>query len=710
MYLQEKVKSLEDELALIGEEEYVSAPSAETAIRAAGRVKIVDGDESRYLGPSSGIAMTRLVMEIAKKNLGAKSIKEIVPEKKAQQIKDRFNKESSKPTSKIYPLISSVPAPNLPPIDLTRRLIEYYYKTGMPRTTSQIDHVHSSPTAQLLLPVLHEPTFDTVVDGVYQGSTRPYENFTTRMVIAISMQKLNSKWAGLADSYYLAALPFLAAAIKPMNIGTLQCFALIAQYSMVTPTRTASFWVVGLATRLCQALGITDEATISTNEHGIAYNVLEVDLRRRLFWIITSMEFGLAHSLGRPSALTIAHDCINVKEFIAVDDNFITPSGVLPGSPLSKKKLIAIHFFRMRLLQAEIRRKLYLKKRPTPLNDDDPWFQVMEKKLKKWLESIPLSDEDTALDLSEWFKVRYNTILIFLYRSSPQIPEPSQRAASLCFEAAVCNIEVQRRQIQDRSVDLTWIFTQTLFMALNTALWALSYPNVRMENRRAKVEDYLQTAQEGIYLASDRWPGVESALEIYDSLIYACLSAYDSTERGSSTPATSSPISTPSTVYSALTPGRTSETSGASPSMYGGQRQLQRSDAVTKHLPISMQLGRAHTDFPMIQVTTDANASSLAAPLGSTRVSLNNSFPSFQPNFIDNPEEISRDHYHSLDSTSDQFSQYFLPEYLSLEPLESLDQKQQSELMDTFERSGWSDMEDVMYQQSEDFYLTTFAS
>ena len=587
----------------------------------------------------------------------------------------------------------------------------------MQKTTNRIDHIHSSPTAQLLLPVLLEPTFDIVVDSVYQGSTRSYENFTTRMVIAISMQKLNSRWAGLADSYYLAALPFLAAAIKPMNLGTLQCFALIAQYSMVTPTRTASFWVVGLATRLCQELGITDEATISTDENGTPYNILEIDLRRRLFWIITSMEFGLAHSLGRTSALTIAPDCINVKEFLAVDDNFITPSGVLPASPLSKKKLIAIHFFRMRLLQAEIRRKLYLKKRPSPLSDDDPWFQVMERKLKKWLESSPLTDEDTALDLSEWFKVRYNTILIFLFRSSPQIPEPSERAALLCFDAAVYNIEIQRRQIQERSVDLTWIFTQTLFMALNTTLWALSYPNVRMENPRSKVEDYLQTAQEGIYLASDRWPGVESALEIYDSLIYACLSAYGSTERDSSTPAASTPISTPSTVYSALTPARTSETSGTSPKINNGHRQLHFNDAVSKPLPMqhmSLDLGRPHPNFPMIQATNAAV--STLPPLASNGAGLYTSLSGLQPSFMGahlGPEgfpSLPHDHSNSLDTAGDQFSRYLYPEFLSLEPLETLDQEQQSELMNTFERSGWGDMENVMYQQSEPFYLTSYAS
>lgn len=248
-----------------------------------------------------------------------------------------------------------------------------------------------------MLPTLHEPSFRRVVKDVYAGSQDPYKNFTLRMVIAVSMQKLDIMWAGLADSYYLAALPYLEAAVRPMNLQTLQCFVLIAQYSLVTSTRTASYWVVGMATRLCQQLGMTSEATITKSESGVRLVPLEIDMRRRLFWIITSMELGLAHSLGRPSAFGTTPDHINVGFFKTVDDRYIGRDGVMPGSFPSIKKRIAIHFFKMRLLQAEIRRQLYLKKRPEPDNDQHPWFEAMEAKLERWRQSSPKNDEGSGL-------------------------------------------------------------------------------------------------------------------------------------------------------------------------------------------------------------------------------------------------------------------------------------------------------------------------
>ncbi len=230
------------------------------------------------------------------------------------------------------------------------------------------------------------------------------------MVIAISMQKLDSKYAGLADSYYLAALPYLVLAMKPMDLRTLQCFALIAQYSLVTPTRTASYWIVGLASRLCQELDITKESTIGVTSGRPPFNALEIDMRRRLFWIITSMEMGLAHSLGRPSAFGTSYDHIDVKFYEPLDDCFITASGVLTQSMPSNKKRISIHFMQMRLLQAEMRRKLYLRKRPEPKDDQDPWFVSMRQKLKDWLLASPKDDEGSGLN-ETWY-------VMFSYLSS----------------------------------------------------------------------------------------------------------------------------------------------------------------------------------------------------------------------------------------------------------------------------------------------------
>jgi hypothetical protein len=118
-------------------------------------------------------------------------------------------------------------------------------------------------------------------------------------------------------------------------------------------------------------------------------------------------------------------------------------------------------------------------------------------------------------------------MVCFLYRPSPQIPRPSAHAAKLCYDACEFNIHMTRRQIETKSVDMTWIFTQAIFMVVNVMLWTLSYSEVRRNHTRDEVEHHLNVALESIELASERWPGVASALELYQNLIGSCMKIFD---------------------------------------------------------------------------------------------------------------------------------------------------------------------------------------
>jgi len=505
--LQESVRRLQAELKTLEQDEDYE-PDHESMARAPALVKFNQSDDSRFLGPSSGTAITRFVMDFAKRNADRKTIRDIVPDHTAEEVKQTFDIESAKPTSKVYPLISSVAAPALPNRGLMDQLLDIYMVK-----------------AQYMLPLLHEPTFRQDVDSVYSGSTDPTLNFQVRMVIAISMQKLDTQYAGLADSYYLAALPYLFDAIQKKDLATLQCFSLMAQYSLLTPTRTAAYWVVGLAAKLCQDLGLCDEATIDKPPSGIALNFLEVDMRRRLFWIITSMEYGLSHSLGRPSAFGVSVDNINVGFFQLCDDRFISPDGLLPGHHPVMKKCISVHFLKMRLLQAEIRRTLYLRKRDVPTSDQDPWFAQMLNKIDVWIRDTPKNDEGSGVSPA-WFEGRRNIMIVMMYRPSPQITNPSSEAAEKCYRAAAFNIGLQKKQVENRLIDITWIFTQAIFMAVNTVLWSISYPQVRQRHPVGEVRQYIENGLQAIDMCADRWPGVRSAHQLYAHLVQACLQSY----------------------------------------------------------------------------------------------------------------------------------------------------------------------------------------
>lgn len=64
-------------------------------------------------------------------------------------------------------------------------------------------------------------------------------------------------------------------------------------------------------------------------------------------------------------------------------------------------------------------------------------------------------------------------------------------------------------------------------MAINTMLWSLSYSEVRRLHPRADVEGHLAVALDAIHQATSRWPGVASAIELYKHLIDACMHIYE---------------------------------------------------------------------------------------------------------------------------------------------------------------------------------------
>jgi len=118
-------------------------------------------------------------------------------------------------------------------------------------------------------------------------------------------------------------------------------------------------------------------------------------------------------------------------------------------------------------------------------------------------------------------------MVAMMFRPTPQIPRPKLQAAQRCYESVVSNIYMHRAQIETRNVEMTWIFTQAIFMTINTILWTLSYSEIRAAHSSEEVKGHLDIAIDCIKQAIERWPGVASAIELYENLIRACMKIYD---------------------------------------------------------------------------------------------------------------------------------------------------------------------------------------
>ncbi|KAI0025436.1 fungal-specific transcription factor domain-containing protein [Xylariomycetidae sp. FL0641] len=542
--LQEKVRALEAELGQYTDDDDYPK-NHEDYLRPGGLVSLNETDETpRYLGPSSGIAMSRILMEEAKRYTDSKRISELIPEVRVRRQAAgprsmSFSMPLSTSRKKSYPMISAVAAPSLPSTAIANRLLEVFEQR-----------------AQVFAPIFHEQKLAQAVQDVYAGSRDPYQNFVVRLVMAISMQKLDATYAGLADSYYLAAMQYFEDVIRPKDLKTLQCLILIGQYSLLTPTRTAVYYVVGLATRICQQPGLADEKTIALD----GCDPLTLDMRRRVSWAVISMELSLALTMGRPNGFAKSDDHVDLKFFETVADSNISEREITPGPP-DEKKLVAVHTCKMRLLQAEIRRVLYEKKRQEPKDDRNPWFASMEAKMNQWLNTLP----ENPPWCRPWFTARYHAMIVMLHRPSPQVSRPSVQSANKCFDSAAFVIEISSKQMMAAAVDITWVFLLTLYMALNTLLWSVTaYADVRASHSREEVQELVNVALDIIDQCVDRWPGTAAASQLYSTFTKACLQSYES----SGTPMLSSSLTTPPSQPDMSSPD-VSEAPNAGPAVKG---------------------------------------------------------------------------------------------------------------------------------------------
>jgi hypothetical protein len=124
------VRSLQLKLAQLVEDESTQ-PDTEDSIRPGGLVRLEENDDlPRYLGPSSGIAMTRLVMEEARRYTDSRTIRELVPEVVSRRTPVQSPTAHHESRKKSYPMISAVAADRLPIRPLTDKLVQVFNERG----------------------------------------------------------------------------------------------------------------------------------------------------------------------------------------------------------------------------------------------------------------------------------------------------------------------------------------------------------------------------------------------------------------------------------------------------------------------------------------------------------------------------------------------------------------------------------------------------
>lgn len=303
-------------------------------------------------------------------------------------------------------------------------------------------------------------------------------------------------------------------------------------------------YIIGVAVRLAVDLGLHyedgkdiesglgDAAAQQARERGRREYIR--DLRRRLWWCAYSFDRLVSVCVGRPFGIS---DQVITTEFPSLlDDRFITQNGFIQPPQDTVKptyKLVAHHYFRLRLLQSEILQVLQYQQaqmaRSTGLNQKNAhmhtalpspflskfdsfrsWRINIDKRLYEWKTSAP-TKQDTGVAFSpEFLDLNYWQAIIMLYRQSLSVPamfEGEYHTSNEVNSPTIYNMELREdedrvylkvaeagqkilrlyRQLHRVSlVNYTYLATHHLFMAGISYLYAIWHsPIVRSRLVRA---------------------------------------------------------------------------------------------------------------------------------------------------------------------------------------------------------------------------------
>jgi len=498
-----------------------------------GMVSVQGASDPRYLGSTSGISFARVVFAAVKSSVsgsssergsnrgGGRAAAHVVDS--GTSMRDSFFGLQTKPS------IRQAPFPNR---ELGVRLVELYFEHANPQIPilhrgefmDMFDRVyangerHRTSRESYMLNIVYamgagiilgssdaeeSPTSDTAPSPVKFRSTPPSSK--KRRLAGHQHQPEEYHASAIVHlEHFLGSTP---AADRPDGFGggleELQAVLLLAGFALLRPVAPGLWYIVGVAVRLAVDLGLHYEDGVgidgSGSEHQTAASAVKPgpnetttsagaasptkidakergrrqwvrDLRRRLWWCCYSFDRLVSTCVGRPFGIT---DQIVTTEFPSLlDDRYITKEGFL-DPPLHQRqstyKVVAHHYFRLRLLQSEIlqvlqhrqtqqarasganqRNEFMHTRLPSPFlvtfESFRAWRVDIDRRLLEWKDSAP-TQGDAGVQFSPLFlELNYWQALIMLYRQSLVVPSGLQSElgnAGSDVESTMVSVEEQ---------------------------------------------------------------------------------------------------------------------------------------------------------------------------------------------------------------------------------------------------------------------------
>ncbi|KAK3990093.1 positive regulator of purine utilization [Cladorrhinum sp. PSN332] len=557
---------------------------------------VAKSSNPRHLGSTTGISFARVVFAAVQSSVsdqrsnsdkgGIRPYKPAVSNGAlgagpATSMRDSFFGLHTKPT--IHPA-------TFPSKELGLKLVNLYFE-------------HANPQ----MPVLHRVEFMEMFEQAYaeEGRVRgSRELYVLNMVFAIGAGIILADSKGDSsdaqsdmsspgsrqcqpEEYHASAIVHLEVCLSSGGgLEELQAVLLLANFALLRPVPPGLWYIIGVAVRLAVDLGLhfEDGKDIQTgleNSTGQQSESLAKergrreyvrDMRRRLWWCTYSFDRLVSVCVGRPFG--IADQDITTEFPSLLEDRYITQNGVHEPPPDQRRptyKLVAHHYFRLRLLQSEISQVLRFQQAqiasenvpnqknprmhtqlPSPfLSKFDSfrsWRINIDKRLWDWKNTAPKKEDTGVAFLTDFLDLNYWQAIIMLYRQSLSVPamfegeyhtakevesptvfsaelrEDEDRVYLKVAEAGQKILRLYRQLHLAGLVNYTYLTTHHLFVAGISYLYAIWHsPIVRSRLSMDEVDFTILAATSVFTDLMDKCPPAEACRDAFDRTVKATL-------------------------------------------------------------------------------------------------------------------------------------------------------------------------------------------
>ncbi len=299
----------------------------------------------------------------------------------------------------------------------------------------------------------------------YQCAARNWEN-------ADEQNKLNNT----SNLHYHYALGFFPQLMASHTMHDVQALTMISLHLRSFPKPGACWMMTTTTFNLAIELGLhrSSRRWAPTNPKR---SVLEIEMRKRIFWSILSIHIIISGKLGRPMAIAVDDFDVELPE--GIDDDLLSEKGIDTSRPGKCTFLVGIEVFKIEPIFMDLYNNIYAVKR-SPQSYIETVLRL-ENRLRQCCEQCPreliarsASNDEEGRVHSQYMNVWELEFRLLLRHPSLSLttnPEFNNENLAICMDVSKKMLNHVKQIQAYKSLDTNWQTGALYVLAISTTLF-----------------------------------------------------------------------------------------------------------------------------------------------------------------------------------------------------------------------------------------------